>query len=72
MTQSPRLEPNQIFLEKPENVCLAPSNLTELERRRDEEKKSRYLPNDDEQSLSHQIKRLEVVKVLQQSTTLRV
>ncbi len=26
------LEPNQIILEKPENVCLPPSNLTELER----------------------------------------
>ncbi len=28
----PGIEPNQIFLEKPENVHLPPSNLTELER----------------------------------------
>ncbi len=28
----PELEPNQIFLEKPENVRLPPSNLKELER----------------------------------------
>ncbi len=27
----PGIEPNQILLEKPENVCLPPSNLTELE-----------------------------------------
>ncbi len=32
----PGIEPNQIFLEKPENVCLPPSNLTELERWREE------------------------------------
>ncbi len=33
MTQlQPEIEPNQIFLEKPENVCLLPSNLKELER----------------------------------------
>ncbi len=30
----PGIKPNQIFLEKPENVRLPPSNLTELERRR--------------------------------------
>ncbi len=30
------IEPNQVFLEKPENVRLPPSNLTELERWRDE------------------------------------
>ncbi len=34
----PELEPNQIFLEKPEKVHLPPSNLTELERWRGEEK----------------------------------
>ncbi len=37
----PGLEPNQIFLEKPENVHLPPSNQTELERWRDEEKNGR-------------------------------
>ncbi len=37
----PGLEPNQIFLEKPENVSLPPSNLTELERWRGEEKNGR-------------------------------
>ncbi len=37
----PGIEPNQIFLEKPENVHLPPSNLTEPERWRGEEKKSR-------------------------------
>ncbi len=37
----PELEPNQIFLEKPENVRLPPSNLTELERWRGEEKNGR-------------------------------
>ncbi len=37
----PGIEPNQIFLEKPENVCLPPSNLTELERWRGEEKNGR-------------------------------
>ncbi len=35
----------------------APSNLTELERWRDEEKKSRLLTNADEQSLPHQTKK---------------
>ncbi len=49
----PGIECNQIFLEKPENVRLPPSHLTELERWRDEEKNGRYLPNADEQSLSH-------------------
>ncbi len=37
----PELEPNQIFLEKPENVHLPQSNRTELERWRGEEKNSR-------------------------------
>ncbi len=37
----PELEPNQIFLEKPENVRLPPSNLTELQTWRGEEKNSR-------------------------------
>ncbi len=37
----PELEPNHIFLEKPENVHLPPTNLTELERWRGEEKNSR-------------------------------
>ncbi len=37
----PGLECNQIFLEKPENVRLPPSNLTELETWRDEEKNGR-------------------------------
>ncbi len=47
----PGLEPNQIFLEKHENVHLPPSNLTELERWRDEEKNGRSFPNADEQSV---------------------
>ncbi len=37
----PGIEPNQIFLEKPENVHLPPSNLKELERWRGEEKNGR-------------------------------
>ncbi len=37
----PGIKPSQIFLEKPENVRLPPSNLTELERWRGEEKNSR-------------------------------
>ncbi len=44
MTQpEPELKPNQIFQRKPENVCLPPSNLTELERGRDDEKKVQCL-----------------------------
>ncbi len=41
----PGLERNQIFLEKPENVCLTPSNLTELERWRGEEVRRRMADN---------------------------
>ncbi len=37
----PELEPNQIFLEKPENVHLPPSNRKKLERWRGEEKNGR-------------------------------
>ncbi len=37
----PGIKPSQIFLEKPENVHLPPSNLKELERWRGEEKNSR-------------------------------
>ncbi len=38
---TPGLEPSQIFLEKPENVHLPPSNLKEFETWRDEEKNGR-------------------------------
>ncbi len=37
----PEIEPNQTFLEKPKNMHLPPSNLTELERWRGEEKNGR-------------------------------
>ncbi len=52
----PGIKPSQIFLEKPENVRLTPSNQTELERWRGEEKNSRFLK-----------KLLETVKVLQRN-----
>ncbi len=49
----PGLEPNQIFMEKPENVHLPPSNLSELGRWSGEEKNGRSFLNADEQSFSH-------------------
>ncbi len=66
----PEIEPNQIFLKKPENVHLSPSNLTELERWREEWQiiaKWWYA----KLAVSYP-KRLEAVKVLQLSTELRV
>ncbi len=42
---------------KSENVRLLSSNLTELESGRGEEKNGRWLPNADEQGLSHQTKK---------------
>ncbi len=66
----PEIEPNQIFLEKPEYVHLSPSNLTELERWGEEWQiiaKWWYA-----KLVVSYPKRLGAVKVLQLSTELRV
>ncbi len=64
----PGIKPSQIFLEKPENVCLPQSNLTELERWRGEGKIGKWWCA---KLVTSYPKILEAVKVLQLSIELR-